>query len=156
MNFKNKHMRTSSTFMRHIIISLLLAVSVPMNAQFFFGFPQQEVQRKKENYNPPTFKGGDAAIEKFISKNFRQPANRELVDGKIVVAVIVKPNGKVAETHVVRSVTNDLNAEAVNVCRKMKFRPAKQGKKKVKGRIDISFPVKHGRVSFVNLPTIEV
>lgn len=142
--------------MRHIIISLFLAISVPMNAQFFFGFPQQEMQRKQENYTPPTFKGGNAAIEKFISKNFRQPAKRESIDGKIVVAVIVKPNGKVEETHVVRSVSNDLNAEAVNVCRKMKFRPATLGKKKVKGRIDISFPVRHGRVSFINLPTIEV
>ena len=142
--------------MRHIIISLLLAVSLPTKAQFFFGFPQQEVQRKQDSYSPPTYKGGDAAIEKFIIKHFRQPAQREPVDGKVVVAVIVSPKGKVAETHVVRSVNNDLNTEAINVCRKMKFRPATLGKKKVKGRIDISFPVRHGRVSFVNLPTVEV
>ena len=142
--------------MRHIIISILLAIAVPMHAQFFFGFPQIEAQRKPENYTSPTYKGGTAAIEKFILKNFRQPAKRESVDGKIVVAVIVNPKGKVAETHIVRSVNSTLDAEAINVCRKMKFRPATRGKKKVKGRIDISFPIKHGRVSFINLPTIEV
>ena len=156
LNFKNNKIFSSSQFMRHIIISILLAVSLPTNAQFFFSFPQQETQRKQENYTPPQYKGGDAAIRKFISKKFRQPANRDQIDGKVVVAVIVKPNGKVDETHVIRSVNKELDAEAANVCRKMKFRPATLGKKKVKGRIDISFPIKHGRLSFVNLPTIEV
>lgn len=142
--------------MKHIIILFLLAFSVPMHAQFFFGFPQQETQRKQDNYTAPSYKGGKAAIEKFITKHFRQPAKRESIDGKIVVAVIVNEKGKVTETHIVRSVSGDLDAEAINVCRKMKFRPATRGKKKVKGRIDISFPIKHGRISFVNLPTIEV
>ena len=142
--------------MRHIIILLLLAFSVPMHAQFFFGFPQQETLRKQENYTAPSYKGGKAAIENFITKHFRQPAKRESVDGKIVVAAIVNEKGKVTETHIVRSVSSGLDAEAINVCRKMKFRPATQGKKKVTGRIDVAFPIKHGRVSFINLPTIEV
>lgn len=142
--------------MRHIIISLLFAISVPMNAQFFFGFPQQEAQRKQENYTAPAYKGGNAAMEKFISKNFRQPAKREPIDGRIIVAVIVNHKGKVTETHLLRSVNSTLDAEAINVCRKMKFRPATRGKEKVKGRIDVSFPIKHGRLSFINLPTIEV
>lgn len=140
---------------RQILLLLLTVSSLSVRAQFFFGFPQQQVQRQ-EKQAAPSFKGGKSAMEAFITRNFRQPEERERVDGRIVIAVIVSPKGKPVETHVVRSVNAALDEEAARVCRKMKFKPATQGKKKVKGRIDIAFPVKHGRVTFIDLPTIEV
>lgn len=144
--------------MRQLFLLLLVGFSLSAKAQFFFGFPpqQQQVQQQREQYTVPSYKGGDKAVQAFIVKNFHQPAERKLVDGQIMVAVIVSPKGTVAETHVVRSVSQELDAEAVRVCRKMRFRPATLGKKKVKGRIDVTFPVKHGRVSFLDLPTVEV
>ena len=151
---------TSEQFLkmsRLIFLLLFVECSIAANAQFFFGFPQQQMeQRQTEKYTAPSYKGGEAAIQAFITKNFQQPSERERVEGKIVVAVIVGPKGKPIDAQVVRSVNNTLNTEAVRVCKKMKFKPATVGKKKVKGRIDITFPIKHGRVSFVDLPTIEV
>lgn len=143
---------------RSILLLFFLLCSISASAQFFFGFPpqQQMQQQKKEQYTAPSYKGGESAIKSFILKNFRQPSERERWDGKIVVAVIVSPKGKPIEAQVVRSANEALNAEAVRVCKKMKFRPATLGKKKVKGRIDITFPIKHGRVSYIDLPTIEV
>lgn len=144
--------------MRQFFLLVMVGVSLSTRAQFFFGFPpqQQQMEQKREQYTAPSYKGGDKAVQAFIVKNFHQPAERQLVDGQLVVAVIVNPKGKVMETHVVRKVNDALDAEAVRVCRKMKFRPATLGKKKVKGRIDVTFPVKHGRVSFLDLPTVEV
>lgn len=154
-NFELKMLKTQS--MRHLLFLFFAICSLSVHAQFFFGFPQQQpVQQQQEKYTAPSYKGGKSAIESFITKHFQQPVRHERMDGRVVVAVIVNPKGKPIETHIVRSVSDDLNAEAIRVCKKMKFKPATLGKKKVKGRIDITFPVKHGRVSFVNLPTIEV
>lgn len=142
---------------RQFILLVFALWCLSAKAQFFWGFPQQErMEQQREKYTAPSYKGGDKAVEAFVTKNFRQPAERERVDGKVVVAVIVSPKGKPVETHLVRSVNDALNAEAIRVCKKMKFRPATLGKKKVKGRIDITFPVRHGRVTFLDLPTIEV
>lgn len=132
------------------------------NAQFFsFGFPgerHQQVQRQ-EKYNAPRFKGGkdqDKAMREFMEKNFQNPSERQAVDGKIVVAIVINEKGKTIESQVIRGINDSLNAEALRVARKMKFEPATLGKKTVKGRVDITFPIKHGRLSFINLPTIEV
>lgn len=139
-----------------ILFLLLVCAAGTTEAQSFWGFPQQRMERRREPYTAPAFKGGEKGIKAFVLKNFKQPSERERVDGQIVVAVIVNEKGKPAETHVVRSVNETLNAEAVRVCRKMKFKPATLGKKKVKGRVDITFPVRHGRLSYSTLPTIEV
>lgn len=142
---------------RPLLIMLFALCAIGAKAQFFFGFPQQQpMQQQREKYTAPSYKGGEKSMKAFITKNYHQPSSRQLVDGRIVVAVIVSPKGKVQETHIVRSVSDALDAEALRVCRKMAFKPATLGKKKVKGRIDVVFPVKHGRVTFLDLPTIEV
>lgn len=139
------------------LIFLLLAYASAARAQFFWRFPQQrQVEQPHEKYTAPTYKGSEKALRAFIMKNFHQSAEHGRLEGNIVVAVIVSPKGKPVEAHLVRSGNDYLNAEAVRVCKKMKFKPATLGKKKVKGRIDIIFPVKHGRVTFLDLPTIEV
>lgn len=142
--------------MRHIIFVAFLFFAVSGRAQFFFDFPYQQMEQKREKYTPPSYKKGDAGVEEFIRKNFRQPAENERVEGRIIIAVIVDAKGKPVETHVVRSLTRSLDEEAKRVCGKMRFKPATLGKKKVKGRIDITFPISHGRVSFLDLPTIDV
>ena len=144
-------------FMRKLAILFFCLLCVSAKAQFFYGFPPvQRVEQKEEKYTAPAYKKGEAGIRTFIQKNFQPGENRERVDGKIVVAVIVDAKGKPVETHIVRSLTKALDEEAMRVCRKMRFKPATLGKKKVKGRIDITFPIQHGRISYVELPTIEV
>ena len=143
--------------MRQIIALLFLLCVASAKAQFFFGFPpQQRQEQPREKYTAPSYKKGEAGIKSFLQKNFKNPAEREQVDGQIVVAVIVNPKGNPTDVQVVRSVHPALDAEAVRVCKKMKFSPATLGKIKVKGRVDITFPIRNGRLSFLNLPTVEV
>ncbi len=142
--------------MKQIILLIFVLYSMSAQAQFFFDFPRQQTEQRREKVVLPEYKKGKEGIQSFILKNFKQPKIRERVDGKIVVAVIVNTKGNVDEAQVVRSVSSALDAEAVRVCKRMTFKPAKRGKEKVKGRIDITFPIRNGRVSFIDLPTTEV
>ncbi|MCQ2256372.1 MAG: energy transducer TonB [Bacteroidaceae bacterium] len=144
--------------MRQLILCFLLLVSVSSRAQFFsFGFPQfEERQQRKEKYTAPSYKGGDSAVEAFIQKQYHNPSPRKEVDGRIVVAVIVDKKGKVRESEVIQGLTDELNKEALRVARKMKFAPATRGKKKVDGRVDVVFPIRRGKLSFMELSTVDV
>ena len=149
--------------MRRIILMLMFAIfACHSHAQVFdFGFPDPFFQRQRVQHDPtpvtpPKYKGGNDGINKFIEKNFHNPQERKSVDGRITVGCIIGVKGKVIEAQVLNGLTPELNEEAVRVARKLKFKPAKQGKKKVKSRFDVVFPIKHGRLSFLNLETIDV
>lgn len=144
--------------MRLFLLTLLTFISIASRAQFFYyGTPQpQRNEVQKEKYTAPKYKGGKRGIEAFISKNFRNPSERRNENGNIVVAAIIDKKGKVSEAQIVRSVSEELNAEAIRVVKKMKFKPAKVGKKATKARIDITFPIRRGRLSFLDLNTIDV
>ena len=143
--------------MRHFTLLLFLLFTASARAQFFFDFtPRQQTEQRQERVNPPQYKGGEEAVKAFLQKNFKRPAVREDVSGRILVAVIVNAKGNVEEVQIVRSLTKNLDTEAIRVCKKMKFKPATSGKKKVRGRVDITFPIRNGKLSFLNLPTTEV
>lgn len=143
-----------------LILLVVLGFAIDLNAQIFnFGFSDPFTTRErvqKEPITPPAYKGGNDKLDKFLLKTFRNPKERKNIDGKIVVACIIGTKGKVIESQVVRGLDRDLNDEALRVVRKLKFKPAKQGKKKVKSRFDITFPIRHGKLSFLDLPTMEV
>ena len=143
--------------MRHFSLLFFLLLTASAKAQFFFDYPpRQQTEQRQERVIPPSFKGGEEGVKAYLQKNFKQPQVREKVDGRIVVAVIVNVKGNVENAQVVRSLTRSLDAEAIKVCKKMKFKPATSGKKKVRGRVDITFPIRNGKLSFINLPTTDV
>lgn len=147
--------------MNRILIFLLCCfMTIQVKAQFFsFGMPdpfQQRQQVQQEKITPPEYKGGNKKLNSFIEKNFQNPSERKDIDANITVACIINTKGKVVEAQIVRGINRDLNDEAVRVAKKLKFKPAKQGKKKVKSRFDVTFPIRHGRLSFLELKTIEV
>ncbi len=149
--------------MRHFFLLLTLAVWPAMTrAQIFdFGWPGdpfvQRQQQPREQVKGPEYKGGEEAIRKFQKQHYKNPTvDRRDVEGRVVVACIINEKGKVAETHVVRSVGREFDDEAQRVCRKMKFKPALRGKKKVKSRFDITFPIRRSRLSFSTLRTTDV
>lgn len=143
-----------------LILFLLTFVAVNADAQFFdFGFGNPYSQRQRPKSDPvtaPKYKGGNKGINRFIEKNFRNPVERKRIDGRITVACIIGVKGKVIEAQVVKGLDRELNEEALRVAKKLKFKPAKQGKKKVKSRFDVVFPIRHGKLSFLDLPTTEV
>lgn len=145
-----------------ILTLVLLAIPCGVHAQFFdFGFGRdpfsQREQRQREKVEAPQFKGGEEALRKYLLKHYENPpVESRDVEGRVVVACIIDEKGRVVETHVVRSVGTDFDKEARRVCSKMKFQPARQGKKKVKSRFDITFPIRHSRLSFLTLPTVDI
>ena len=147
--------------MKRLIISLLLLLPLAAHAQFFdFGFDDPFFSRRQtqpqEKVTKPEFKGGQEKLEKYLKSHYKNPVNAERKDGEVVVACILSEKGKVKETHLVRKMGTEWDREAERVCKKMKFKPAKQGKKKVKSRYDVRFPIRRGRLSFSNLKTVDL
>lgn len=65
----------------------------------------------------PHFRGGDAALMKYLSENVQYPpeAVKDKVQGRVVVQFMIEKSGEIGEVKVVRSVREDLDAEAVRV-----------------------------------------
>ncbi|GAB2529211.1 hypothetical protein GCM10027189_05090 [Rufibacter soli] len=75
----------------------------------------------------PEFPGGQAALFRFLSSNFKIPkadmANG--VDGSVVASFVVGADGKVTEAIIVRSLTPSVDAEVIRVIKMMpKWKPA--------------------------------
>jgi TonB family protein len=134
---------------------LLMAHALCADAQFF---RYRQDARPREEATAPQFKNGKAGMEKFMKKNYRHPASIDRnISGDIVIDIIVDEKGKVADHRVVRSVNKYYDDEAVRVTKKMKFTPAKAGKKKkVKARHRVTYPIRRGRLSFLDLDTIDI
>ena len=147
---------------KYILIAMLFTVATGAKAQIFnFGFGddffQPRVrQRQQEPITKPEYDGDKQDMEDFMKENFKNPVNQREVEGKIVIACILNEKGKVIETHVVRGLNADFNREAQRVAAKMRFKPAKRGKEKLRSRYDVTFPIRHGRLSFIELNTIDV
>lgn len=141
--------------MKHILLFILMVMSVASAEAQFFNY-RREV-RPREEQIVPKFKDDKAGLERFMKKHFKNPsAIDRRVSGDVVVDVIINAKGKVEDCRVVRSVAADYDKEAVRVTKKMKFKPAMQGKKKVKSRYRLTYPIRRGRLSFITLKTVDV
>lgn len=141
--------------MKHILLFILMVISVASAEAQFFNY-RREV-RPREEQIAPKFKDDKAGLERFMKKHFKNPsAIDRRVNGDVVVDVIINAKGKVEDCRVVRSVAADYDKEAVRVTKKMKFKPAMQGKKKVKSRYRLTYPIRRGRLSFITLKTMDV
>ena len=141
--------------MKHILLFILMVMSVASAEAQFFNY-RREV-RPREEQIAPKFKDDKAGLERFMKKHFKNPsAIDRRVSGDVVVDVIINAKGKVEDCKVVRSVATDYDKEAVRVTKKMKFKPAMQGKKKVKSRYRLTYPIRRGRLSFITLKTVDV
>lgn len=141
--------------MKHILLFILMVMSVASAEAQFFNY-RREV-RPREEQIAPKFKDDKAGLERFMKKHFKNPSVIDRrVSGDVVVDVIINAKGKVEDCRVVRSVAADYDKEAVRVTKKMKFKPAMQGKKKVKSRYRLTYPIKRGRLSFITLKTVDV
>ena len=135
-----------------------LSVNMSADAQVFgyvnpFSPSTSEQQVKTE---PAKYKGGMNGLNKFIAKEFRTVREESMTDGRIIVACVIGEKGRIVETRIVTGLSDALNKEALRVVKKLKFKPAMQGKKKIKSRINITFPIRHGRASFSTLKTVDV
>lgn len=93
--------------------------------------------------NMPQFPGGDAVLVKFIASNVRYPqsALENGITGIVYVSFVVGADGRVRNARVVRSVSPELDAEAVRVIMLLpRFTPGSQRGKAV--AVQFTVPVK--------------
>ncbi|MCQ2287664.1 MAG: energy transducer TonB [Muribaculaceae bacterium] len=82
-----------------------------------------------QNQTMPIFPGGDLALMKYLSENIVYPeqAVKDSIEGRVVVQFIVKKDGSIGDSRVVRSVHPLLDAEALRVVEGLpNFTPALQ------------------------------
>ena len=98
----------------------------------------EPVEQDNKVYNSveqmPEFPGGVAEMMKFLQMNIKYPptAAANKIEGRVIVQFIIDATGQVGDVKVVRSVDEELDAEAVRVVKSMpKFTPGRQDGKAV-------------------------
>lgn len=91
----------------------------------------------------PGFDGGDSnKFREYIAKNLRYPeiAAENGIQGRVFVAFVVEPDGRVSNVRVVRGVDPSLDKEAVRVVESSpRWTPGRQRGKPV--RVSFTFPI---------------
>ena len=69
----------------------------------------------------PSFPGGMEALMQYLAKNMRYPveAQKNKVQGRVVVGFIVSKDGDIKKAHILRGVGPELDAEAIRVIESM-------------------------------------
>lgn len=89
---------------------------------------------------PPTFPGGDKALEAFIYTRLALPDTEPSEMGKIYVSFMVEADGSISEIKVIKGLSEPYNQAVIKVFSEMpKWNPAKQGNKSV--RVSMNYPV---------------
>ncbi|MBK8846478.1 MAG: TonB family protein [Bacteroidetes bacterium] len=93
----------------------------------------------------PGFPGGEEALIKYISSNFRYPAmeRENNITGTVYLTFVVRPSGEVSDIKVLRGVNGgpNLEKEAIRVVKSMpKWKPGKQNGKEVS--VQYNLPVR--------------
>lgn len=70
---------------------------------------------------PPTFQGGQAALNTYLMKNLRYPAEaqRAKIQGRVIVGFVVTDVGRIANVQIKQSVGGGCDEEAVRVVKAM-------------------------------------
>ena len=65
----------------------------------------------------PQYPGGPAALMQFLAQNIRYPeeAHKAGVQGRVIVSFVVETDGSISEAKAVKSVSSELDAEALRV-----------------------------------------
>ena len=90
-------------------------------------FAQAQVLEVAEEM--PQFPGGMRACMQFLARNVKYPASAQEAkeQGKVLVSFVVNTDGTIVDTQVIKSVSPDLDKEALRVIGSMpKWQPGKQ------------------------------
>ena len=90
----------------------------------------------------PEFPGGVEAMMKFVTENVHYPesAFKSGTQGRVLVNFIIEADGSISNAHVLRKVSDDLDAEALRVTRAMpKWKPGMQDGKAVRVKFTMPF-----------------
>ena len=95
--------------------------------------PEEPVPETKKVYESveqmPEFPGGVEGLMRYLQQNVQYPptAIKNNVQGRVIVQFIIDETGQVGDVEVVRSVSEEVDAEAVRVVKSLpKFEPGRQ------------------------------
>lgn len=104
--------------------------------------PKEEIFTFVEQ--PPTFPGGDEALNKFLSNNIRYPhlATENGIQGTVFVSFVVDSEGNIKDVKTVgQAKGGGLEEEAIRVVKKMpKWKPGKQNGRQVS--VQFNLPIR--------------
>ena len=82
----------------------------------------------------PMFPGGEVGLLRYLQENIQYPpeAAKNNVQGRVILQFVVDKTGQVGEVKILRSVSEEIDAEAVRVVKSLpKFEPGRQDGKPV-------------------------
>ena len=95
--------------------------------------PQSETIYKSVE-QMPMFPGGEVGLLRYLQENIQYPpeAAKNNVQGRVILQFVVDKTGQVGEVKILRSVSEEIDAEAVRVVKSLpKFEPGRQDGKPV-------------------------
>ena len=90
----------------------------------------------------PEFPGGEEALYKYLAENIKYPekAKNNKVEGRVYITFVIEKDGNVSDAKVLRSVNEELDAEALRVINAMpKWKPGMQ--RGVPVRVQYNIPI---------------
>lgn len=121
----------------------LRKVCVTAAALFSMGILAQDNTIYNVVEEMPKYVGGEAALMKFMCDNLKYPeeAQKQKKEGRVMVRLVIEKNGTVSDYQVVKSLSSELDAEALRVAKMLpnKWKPAKNKGKVVRCRYSIPF-----------------
>lgn len=122
------------------VITIRTVVPVPQKKQTAKAGPSGKVFEVVEVM--PQYPGGTEAMMKYLAANIKYP--KKAIDtntqGRVVVSFIVEADGSISNVHTLRSISPELDAEALRVVKAMpKWKPGRQKGKAV--RVKYALPV---------------
>ncbi len=113
------------------------AVRVQFNLPIRFYLNDEQISKNEETTSitykvveqMPEFANKDKTLEQFLKDNLKYPesAHKAGIQGTVYVNFLVKEDGSIANTNILRGIGSGCDEEALRVVNLMKFRPGKQG-----------------------------
>ena len=92
----------------------------------------------------PEFPGGLQALSDYLRDNIKYPeaCRKDSIQGRVIISFVVEKDGSISSAEVIKSVHEQLDAEALRVISAMpKWKPGKQRGKVV--RVEYAIPIKY-------------
>lgn len=118
--------------MKKYLIALIALISLSLNdagAQTISTEEEDTTQAKKTECrifecmleSLPTYVGGPQAMTRFLKKNIKYPSEaiKNKQEGRVVVGFYIETDGSLTDIRVIKSLTTELDAEAVRVVKLM-------------------------------------
>lgn len=117
-------------FTRLLPLLLLLCIALPIRAQ------HSDVHAVVDN--PPQLVGGIEGLMHEV--RYPESAKADGIEGTVFVQFVVDEEGRVVDEEIVRSLSPEIDAEALRVVRQARFEPGSHGGKPAK--VKFALPIK--------------